>query len=83
MPNRVSAILEGGVEVVAQVNVPKGHPKNPMSKEDIEAKFLRLAVPKIGGAGARGALRRLWRLEDEKDLGELLGLLRVRKGSKA
>jgi 2-methylcitrate dehydratase len=83
MPNRVSAILEGGVEVVAQVNVPKGHPKNPMSKEDIEGKFLRLAAPKIGGAGARGALRRLWRLEDEKDLGELLGLLRVRKGSKA
>ena len=83
MPNRIAVSLGGGVEVMAQVNVPKGHPGNPMSKEDIEAKFLRLAGPKIGENGARRALARLWKLEDEKDLTDLLGLLRVGRNSNA
>jgi len=83
MPNRICATLAGGVEVMAQVNVPKGHPQNPMSREDIEAKFLRLAGPRMGKAKAKLALPRLWKLEEEKDMGELLGLFRVEKGSNA
>jgi len=83
MPNRVCATLTGGVEVMAQVNVPKGHPQNPMSREDIEAKFLRLAGPRLGEREANGVLRRLWKLEQEKKLSDLLAGLRVKKGSNA
>jgi 2-methylcitrate dehydratase len=83
MPNRISATLPGGVEVMAQVNVPRGHPQNPMSREDIEAKFLRLAGPKLGSGRAKRALGALWKLEEEKDSGALLKILRVEKGSKA
>jgi len=83
MPNRITATLEGGVEVMAQVNVPKGHPENPMSRADIEAKFLRLAGPRLREAGAKKVLARLWKLEEEEDLRGLLGLFRVRKGSNA
>jgi hypothetical protein len=54
-----------------------------MTREDIEAKFLRLSVPRLGGAGAKSALKRLWELEAEEDLGEVLGLLRVKGRSKA
>ena len=83
MPNRVTVTERGGKRSTAQVDVPRGHPLNPMTREDIEAKFLRLSVPRLGGAGAKSALKRLWKLEAEEDLGEVLGLLRVKGRSKA
>jgi 2-methylcitrate dehydratase len=83
MPNRITMELKGGKEVAAQVLVPKGHPLNPMSKEDIEAKFLKLAGGPLGERGAKSVLRRLWKLEGEKELGEVLAMMSARKGSNA
>jgi 2-methylcitrate dehydratase len=83
MPNRVKVKTADGREVAAQVDVPRGHPLNPMSSEEIEEKFLGLTSRRLGERDAKNALRRLWRLEEERDLGELLGLLRARRGSKA
>jgi 2-methylcitrate dehydratase len=83
MPNRVTVTLEGGQKATAQIDVPKGHPRNPMSKEDIEEKFLHLATRKIGGKAAREALSRIWSLGDENDLAGIMDLFRVRKGSNA
>ena len=83
MPNRVKVRTAGGREATAQVDVPRGHPLNPMSTEEIEEKFLRLASPRLGEKRARDALGHLWRLEEEKDLSGVLGLLRVKAGSKA
>ena len=83
MPNRVRVTLAGGTEVTAQVDVPRGHPLNPMSAEEIEGKFLRLASPKLGGKRAREVLKRIWGLDQEKDLSGIPGLLRVKRASKA
>ena len=83
MANRVTVTEAGGREVAAQVVVPLGHPKNPMTKADIEAKFLRLTRKYLGEGRAREALLRLWNLEKERDLGSVLGLLTVDKASKA
>ncbi len=83
MANRVTAVLRGGAKVAAQVDVPKGHPRNPMTKDDIESKFMRLAAGRMGERPAQEVLKRLWRLEEEKDLGALTGLLRVSGGSNA
>ncbi len=83
MANRVTVVEKGGREVTATVQVPKGHPKNPMTKDDVEAKFLGLASRGLGAGAAKEALRRLWKLEDEKDLGGLLSLLAVRRRSNA
>jgi 2-methylcitrate dehydratase len=83
MANRITLREKGGREITAAVEVPKGHPMNPMTKEDIEAKFLRLAGPKIGTEGATKALERLWRLEECREIEEILGLLVVRNRSKA
>jgi 2-methylcitrate dehydratase len=83
MPNRVTVTMVGGQRASAQVDVPKGHPRNPMSKEDIEGKFLRLAKGQIGGKAAQEALARIWNLEDEKDLVGILDLFKVRRGSNA
>jgi len=82
MPNRVKVKMADGGEVAAQVDVPRGHPLSPMSREDIEEKFLRLTSMRLGERNAKTALRRLWRLDEENDLKELLGVLRVRRGSK-
>jgi len=81
--NRVTIAEGSGRETTAQVVVPKGHPLNPMTKADIEAKFLRLTRRRLGEGPAREALSRLWNLEKEPDLGSVLGLLRANKSSKA
>jgi len=81
--NRVTVTETGGRETRAQVVVPKGHPLNPMTKADIEAKFLRLTREHLGEERGREALSRLWNLEQERDLGSVLDLLSPDKGSKA
>ena len=81
--NRVTVMEPGGREITAQVVVPKGHPLKPMTREDLEAKFLRLTRTRLGERGSRHALTRLWNLEKERDLADVLGLLRVDRSSKA
>jgi 2-methylcitrate dehydratase len=79
MPNRVTLDLEDGSSVSAAVTVPRGHPLNPMSREEVEAKFLALTSGRVGLAQAKAALKSLWRLEEVKQLGEVLALLQVEK----
>lgn len=79
MPNRVTVTLRSGRTESAEVAIPRGHPKDPMSREDVESKFLTLTRGLLGEKRAKGALRELWSLERVEDLGELLGLLRVSK----
>ncbi|MDG6990856.1 MAG: MmgE/PrpD family protein [Nitrososphaerota archaeon] len=83
MPNRITVREEGGAETVAQVDVPRGHPGNPMTKDEIGEKFLRLASGKVGAKEAKEALGRLWSIEEERDLGSVLSLLRTTGRSKA
>ena len=83
MANRVTVTEAGGRETTAEVVLPKGHPLNPMTKGDIEAKFLRLTGKILGEGRANEALSHLWSLDRESDLRQLLALLRVEKGSKA
>jgi 2-methylcitrate dehydratase len=83
MANRVTVTEAGGRETTAQVVLPRGHPLNPMTRADIEAKFLRLTRRHLGEGRARETLARLWNLEKERDLGSVLGLLSTGKGSNA
>jgi len=83
IPNRVTAIERGGRRTSAEVDIPRGHPKNPMSREDLEKKFLGLVRGKVDYGEAKRALRLLWNLEEVSDLDNILDLLRVRKGSNA
>jgi 2-methylcitrate dehydratase len=80
MPNRITVKFKGGEKESAQVDVPRGHPGNPMTREEIEGKFLRLTSGRVKGQEAREALRRLWKLEEERDL-DVVALLRVDAGS--
>jgi hypothetical protein len=46
-----------------------------MSDAQIEAKFLANATPVIGAANAKRATERVWSLEKQADIRELIALL--------
>lgn len=77
MPNRITVKITGGNDLMSQVNVPRGHPANPMSKDEIDGKFLGLAGKYLGDAAARKALALLWRIDEEKSVGDALTPLKV------
>ncbi len=45
IPNRVYVRLKDGREAECRIDYPLGHPKNPMSFEDVKYKFTRLVKP--------------------------------------
>ena len=50
--------------VSVRVDYPLGHVMNPMSDEQISAKFAALAVPHVDVSAAAAALEALWRLSE-------------------
>ena len=75
--NRVTVKLTSGEVISKQVNYHKGHPKNPMSDEDVEKKFQRLSKGQLGKIQAARALELLWNLEKVKDVSKLFSALTV------
>ncbi len=73
-PFRITATTKSGEQHVQEIRYAKGHPKNPMSDQDIEAKFRRLTEPVLGQTRTNNALSQLWHLEDMKNAQELLAL---------
>jgi 2-methylcitrate dehydratase len=78
MPNRITLKIRGGKKLSAQVDIPRGHPANPMSRVEIDEKFLRLAGRFLGTSAAKRVLDRLWRIDEEKRVGDVLKQMRVR-----
>ena len=80
MPNRVTVKTRSGGAYSKEVDVPRGHPLEPMSREEVEEKFRRLTRGKIPGRRADEVLRTVWSLERVGGVGELLRLLKVSRG---
>ncbi|HME19370.1 MAG TPA: MmgE/PrpD family protein [Nitrososphaerales archaeon] len=78
MGSRVTLKLKDGRMVSAENLVPKGHPLNPMSRADVEAKFIRLCQRQLGARTSREALKALWQLDAVGSVRGVPGLLRVR-----
>ena len=77
MANRITVKLAGGESVTREVLVPKGHPKNPMSADEVEAKFRRLTSGLLPKGRAESLLEGIWHLEDEKDLSAIVSDMKV------
>ena len=77
MANRVTAVLRDGRRVSAEVVVPRGHPLDPMTRRDVEKKFLGLCGRVMGTRRAREALEGLWETDALGDAGDIPPLLRV------
>jgi len=73
-PNRVSVTTKDGQEVAREVEFPRGHSGNPMTDDEVERKFRRLAEGELAPDRQAEVLRRLWALETETDLPSLLAL---------
>lgn len=57
---------------------PKGHPSNPMSDGELDAKFLELAGSVLGRGRASEALQLLWRIEEAESISGIFDALRIR-----
>jgi len=73
--NRVTAKLSSGKVVSKQVDYHKGHPKNPMSDDEVEEKFRRLTRKYLDKNRAARILDSVWNLEKAKDISKVISLL--------
>ena len=71
---KVEVRTTDGRILVARVDVPKGDPGNPLTRAELEAKAIRLALFRGGATEAemRAAIERIWRFEGEARVGRLL-----------
>jgi 2-methylcitrate dehydratase PrpD len=66
--------LTSGEVFTAQVDYPKGSVENPMSDEELRAKFDNLAIPVVGAARASRMADTVMHIERCGDIGELMRL---------
>src|SRR5262249_36908039 len=75
IPNRVTVTLDDGTVLVAEMAYPPGHDKNPLSDDQLAAKFHGLADPAIGADRAGRLWERLMHLEGDPRPHEAIGLV--------
>ncbi len=80
-PKKRSASVEiktkGGKSYSSQVDYPRGAPENPMTDEEIEAKFRGMASKLMGEKQIQQIFDTCYNLEKIKDVGQLMKLLVV------
>lgn len=76
--NRITVKLSSGRVVSKQVDYHKGHPKNPMSDEEVEEKFRRLTKHNLVNRQATKILNNIWDLDRVKDVGKAIALFTIR-----
>ena len=72
----VEVVTGSGARATATVPYHRGHWKNPMTDGEIEAKFRSLARDLLAPAQTDALLERLWNLEQVKDIGEVIKMVR-------
>jgi 2-methylcitrate dehydratase len=75
--NRVTVKLEDGTTISEQVDDPKGHPNNPVTKEEVEHKFRVLTSKFIGESQAKEIVEHVWSVE-KRSVSSLLDLCALR-----
>ena len=65
---RVEIELADGRKLAHFQPTRKGDPEMPLTDAELNDKYLELAAPVLGEAKARALLKRLWRLETEKNV---------------
>lgn len=74
---RVSITLHDGTSYEHEVPRNKGASDNPLSDDDLQAKFLGLAAPVLGEQAARETVGALWDLEGADDVRSVFARLAV------
>ena len=73
----VEIVTSPGERFTAEVPYHRGHYKNPMSDQEIEAKFRRLAAEWLTSGQIDALLDPLWNLEQVPDIGEVIRMVKI------
>jgi 2-methylcitrate dehydratase len=76
--NRVIIELTDGRTITKQVNIPKGHPKNPMTQDEVVSKFKLLTKKFLKESQMEKIIDFVWKIERQKDISLLPKLCVVR-----
>ena len=79
MPNLIEIITKDGRRFSKKITYPKGHPKNPMTDKEVEAKFKTMADNILPPGQTDIILDKLWHLEYIKDVREIMDSITVEK----
>ncbi|MGE3540060.1 MAG: MmgE/PrpD family protein [Candidatus Tectimicrobiota bacterium] len=77
MLSQVEVITASGGRYVATVPYHRGHYKNPMSDQEVEAKFRALARDVLSPRQTDTLLDSLWHLEQVEDIGQVIRLMHI------
>ncbi len=79
VPNRITAMLSDGRTLREEVRYPRGHARNPLRDEEVEAKFAANVAGRLADKQAVELSEAVWTLESLKDVAKLPPLCRVAK----
>lgn len=77
IPNRITLYLKDGRTLTEENTFPRGHARNPMSDEEVEAKFYVLTEWALPRARQDEVLQFVWNLDAQPTIAPLMELLRV------
>ena len=77
--NIVHVDLDDGRRLTKRVDYPLGHAKNRLKDSEVEGKFLALVSPALGEKRARGIVDLVWKLDEAKNVDELMEALQMPK----
>ena len=77
MLDTVEVVTKSGERLKERVPHHRGHYMNPMTDEELEAKFYSLTQGLLSESQISRLLERLWNLEQVEDIGEVMELLKV------
>ncbi|NIV94100.1 MmgE/PrpD family protein [candidate division KSB1 bacterium] len=80
-PSKVTIQLKSGEEHSAQLDYPKGDPREPMSEEDLITKFEGLSSELLSEKKQKEIKDAIWNLENFESTGEFMSLLKADKRS--
>jgi len=75
--SKVTVILKNGREFSAHVDYPRGHPRDPMSDDELTAKFSSLSARLLSDAKQEAIKDAVWRLESFETINEFMELLTI------
>jgi 2-methylcitrate dehydratase len=77
--NIVHVDLVDGKRLTKRVDYPMGHAKNPLKDSEVEEKFFALVEPAIGKEQARKIVDLVWKLDEARNVDELVKALLMPK----
>ena len=78
--NKIIVVTRDGKRYEAESTYPPGHWRNMLTRRQVEEKFWRLAGGLVDEELARRGLERLWRIEEEREVGTVMRMFQVKKG---